>query len=162
MTAPYKRPTGYVYDGEPRFILGANGVTIEFKGGQPVMDAGLENSVLFSLHTLPGWWGNYVIGQEHKIGESDYDKLATQSITRTALLNGEKDARKALNWLISSGLATSIDVEITNYAGFGVKSAIDIHRGTGNDFSLLFLTNGANWVRQMEDPASGRLTEDGN
>ena len=42
------------FQGEPKIFVDKNGAFTKYKGGQPIMDAGLENTVLISLGTKPG------------------------------------------------------------------------------------------------------------
>jgi phage gp46-like protein len=68
MTINYSLKEITLYDGDPRiFMDDGDGSYLLFKGGQPVMDSGLENAVFISLFTtldppesVLGWCGNYL------------------------------------------------------------------------------------------------------
>ena len=46
------------FDGDPKLILTQNGATLQYLGGQPVLDRGVENQATIALFTAPGWCGN--------------------------------------------------------------------------------------------------------
>ena len=158
----YKKPTGYNFDGEPLIIVGADGTTFEFRGGQPVMDAGLENWVTIALFTKPGWWGNYILETENQVGDSDFDDLIKSSITQEMLIESEKEARRALKTLVSSGVSSGIDVEIEPQSGFGINLIVKVNKPDGTSETLIYQKYGINWLRQASDPANARITDDGN
>ena len=90
MTSFYKRQSGYVWDGEPKLCMTANGADWEIRGGQPVMDAGLENWALYSMFTKPGWWGNYAIKGPYRHGEDcEFDDVTEQPLSRSSLIAGK-------------------------------------------------------------------------
>ena len=75
-----------IYQGDPRLFLDSDGSFLKFTGGQPVMDRGLENIVLISLFTRPGWPGNVLFQDENQKIGSDFLDIANQSITLRLLL----------------------------------------------------------------------------
>lgn len=162
MRTGYKRPTGYNFDGEPRLIMTANGTTIEVRGGQPVMDAGIESAVLVSLFTLPGWFGNYFLDKDFHVGESTFETLISGVLTASNFAQAEKEAKRALAWMVDDRIASSIDVDVSNPSGIRVDVEITINRPDETEEKLMLRKYGGVWLRQGEDPASSRLTEDGN
>jgi phage gp46-like protein len=155
----YRRPAGYAFDGEPRLVLAEDGVEIEVHGGQPVMDAGLENAALISLFTCRGWWGNAFLDGEYQVGDSDFLETSNGAITKTTFVSAESEARRALQWMIDDGVASEIRATVANRAGLGVDLLVGIVAPTGTIEQIKLRRSGANWVRQMEDPASSRLCE---
>ena len=141
------------FSGDPRLTLGANGSSLVFKGGQPVMDQGLENLSLISLFTERGWFGNvFFASLDQKIG-SDFMSATKSPITITTLNNVRQAADKALEnpaygnreIEVLNPNANNLDVRITN-------------EPPGQDVNELLLTrNGLNWLNQANNPASGRV-----
>jgi phage gp46-like protein len=157
---PYKRPTGYNFDGEPRLIPTANGTTIEIHGGQPVMDAGVENATLISLLTDPGWWGNTYLEEEYRVGDSTFGQVAQGAITRTTFVMAENEAKRALAWMVDEGIASEIRASVSNRDGIGVDAVVEIIRPSGATEEIALRRYGPNWIRQGQDPASARLRND--
>ena len=157
---PYKRPTGYNFDGEPRLIPTGNGTTIEMHGGQPVMDAGIENAALISLCTRPGWWGNQYLDKEFRVGDSTFDEVTEGAILRSTFVTAENEAKRALEWMIDEGIASSIDASVTNKSSIEIDAEVTINRPDGTTEDIALRHYGDNWLRQCEDPASARLRED--
>jgi phage gp46-like protein len=155
----YTRPRGYAFDGEPRLILAEDGVEIEVHGGQPVMDAGLENAALISLFTRRGWWGNAFLDGDYQVGDSDFIATSSGSITKTTFVESESEAKRALQWMIDDGIASEIRATVANRAGLGVDLLVEIVAPSGTIEQVNLRRSGANWVRQIEDPASARLSE---
>ena len=42
-----------IFSGDPKIILTPYGANLDYEGGQPVMDQGMENQALLSLFTAP-------------------------------------------------------------------------------------------------------------
>jgi phage gp46-like protein len=157
---PYKRPVGYNFDGEPRLIVTDNGTTIEVRGGQPVMDAGLENAILISLFTDAGWWGNQYVEPEYHLGDSKFESIISGTITKTTFVQAEGEAKRSLKWLIDEGLSSEIIAKVSNRDGIGIDVDITVVRPNGDEQQISLRRYGTNWIRQGEDPASARLTDD--
>jgi phage gp46-like protein len=157
---PYKRPRGYLWDGEPRLVVNENGTTIEIHGGQPVMDAGVENAVLISLLTLPGWWGNQFLEADYRVGDSTFADVCSGSITKTTFIQAENEAKRALKWMVDEGIASEILADVSNREGVAIDSVVTIVRPGGENEDISLRRYGENWIRQGTDPASARLTND--
>lgn len=129
--------------GDPKLILTADGSSLQFTGGQPLMDQGLENLALISLFTRPGWVGNQLIKSE--IG-SDFEEAVDQPITRQSLERVRDAAVKAMD----SKLFGSVAVEVTNPTGHRINVIIRIDR-TGAALELS--REGGVWYYQSLEPA---------
>jgi len=161
MSYVYKRQPGYNFDGEPKMIMGLNGVTFEFNGGQPVMDAGEENWVTICLGTKPGWWGNNLLEKQYQIGDSDFDTTSKGPITRTMLIDSEKEAVQACQSLVDHGVSSRIEAVVNpRSGGNGIDFKLLVHKPEGNDELFIYQRNGLNWIRQITDPASARISND--
>lgn len=135
--------------GDPKLFLGQNGSSLVFKGGQPVMDGGLENQASISLFTSTGWWGNDLISDADKQIGSDFEETARGTITLQKLRDIEKSSVSALQYQAYG------DIEAT--AINQVSSRIDLLiriTSPGKDVEELRVTrNGQNWQNQAVDPA---------
>jgi len=158
MSYPRKHK-GYQYEGEPRLVMTPDGVTIEFRGTQPVMDTGLENAALISLFTDSGWWGNSALSADEKIGQSNFEKVASGTINIGMLAQTANEARLALAWMTKKKIVQSIDARAYNRNGFGVEVVIIITGLDGSSKALKVSKYGSNWVSQAIDPAQARLSK---
>jgi phage gp46-like protein len=145
------------FQGDPRLILTANGATLRFKGGQPVMDRGWENYVLIALFTRRGWCGNVLFDNpSQKIG-SDFEEAHEQAITLAALNDIREAAKRALADMESDGLASRVEVETTNPSGAIIETRITVVSPSNEAGQLLITKNGLNWLAQAVDPAYLRV-----
>lgn len=122
---------------DPRLILTPDGTRLQFSGGQPLMDQGMENLVLISLFTAPGWVGNKFLSTQ--IG-SDFEEACRQPITRQSLNLIRNAAERALA-LTALGKVT---VLVTNPTGYRINVQIG---------SVCLSRNNGNWFFQAVDPA---------
>ena len=143
-----------IYDGDPRIFIGQDGAYLDFRGGQPVMDAGIENALIISLHTKEGWAGNYLFDTpDQKIG-SKFEAENETSITRQGLLNRIDAANKAVEWMIKNNMSSEIPVDLSNPSGIRVDYVFTV-KPQGRNLSQILLTkNGLNWQEQVLNPAS--------
>ena len=139
------------FSGDPRLILGVNGWTIDYEGGQPVMDAGLENFVIISLFTRPGWCGNAYLSPVEQIG-SDFLDTCGQALTLQTLADIENAALRALK----SDLLPNVSVSVVNPNGWDLQITINLGNGAS---PMILKRNNALWSNQANNPASGRLVK---
>ena len=139
-----------IFQGDPLLILDVNGSRLQFTGGQPLMDQGLENLAMLSLFTSPGWPGNDLITDpEQKVG-SNFELSTHQPITMQSLNDIRNEAVKAL----TDPAFGSVTVEVTNPNGYRINVKILIEP-PGSDIRTLLLTkNGLNWQAQAIHPAN--------
>lgn len=148
--------------GDPALVLTENGSDIEFKGGQPVMDQGLQNAAFISLFTTSGWWGNDLTEDANKQIGSDFEEVARQAITVTAIRKIQAAAERALKWMVDSGLALATAARATNPRTGQLDVGVGI-QSPSRDVSILAATrHGANWIAQRDYPAHRRLTDYGD
>jgi len=142
------------FSGDPRIVIDADGADIIYRDGQPVMDSGLENSDIIALFTAPGWPGNDLLQEDQKIG-SDFERLATGTITRSSMIDIANAARLALT---SSTVNTDlVDVSVANPSGSRID--VRIRRSPpGQDIEELVISRDRmSWSNQASTPASERL-----
>jgi phage gp46-like protein len=142
------------FQGDPALNVTENGADMVFRGGQPVMDAGLHNAVIISLFTKPGWWGNVLIDTGEKIG-SDFQRVRTVIDIQT-VNEIRKSALDALAWMTGAGLASKISVDTSVPAG-QIVTAIKIEPPGNDAEEFLFTANGQTWINQAFNPASERF-----
>ena len=129
--------------GDPKLILTADGSALQFTGGRPLTDRGLENLALISLFTRPGWVGNQIV--KTPIG-SDFEEAASQPITRRSINQVRDAAIKALD----DPLFGTVRVEVRNPNGYRLNVDILIQR-TGATLQLS--REGGVWFYQTTEPA---------
>lgn len=145
------------FQGDPRIIVTFSGTTISVKGGQPVMDQGLENVPLLDLFTEPSWWGNAVLRDEKQRIGSDFEEVAKEASTVTSILKTQAAAQRALQHMVDENLASENIVSARNPSGTKLEVAIIIRPPTNELFALLATRHGPNWLAQRDYPANERI-----
>ena len=141
------------FSGDPRLTLNANGSSLVFRGGQPVMDQGLENLSLISLFTERGWFGNVFFSSLNQQIGSDFMDATEGPITITTLNN----VRQAADNALENPAYGNRDIEVLNPNANNLSVQIT-NQPPGQDVNKLLLTrNGLNWLNQAKNPASGRV-----
>lgn len=142
-----------IFNGDVYITLGLNGSTIHYKGGQPVMDKGLENQALISLFTDEGWAGNTLISDPDKKIGSDFMASTKKPITTDSLTEVEQAAVRAL----ASPAFGRVTASATNPIANRLRVEILIEP-PGQDSSQIILTrNGLNWQAQAFSPAHEQI-----
>lgn len=139
-----------ITQGDPRLILTASGSRLQFTGGQPLMDRGLENLALISLFTSPGWAGNLLV--KSAIG-SDFEKTCNQPITRQAL----NDIRDAAERALQDPAFGRVTATVRNPTGYRLEINIRIEPPGENPQTIQLTRNGENWTYQATDPAYSKV-----
>lgn len=134
------------FQGDPKLYLTPSGVDMVFSGGQPIMDAGLENLAGISLFTAPGWWGNSLTtNEDEKIG-SDFEETARGAITLTKINDIKQSAENSL----SNPAFGTVEADVTNPVNWRIDMKASISP-PGQDAGELALTrNGQNWINQAQ------------
>lgn len=146
------------FQGDIAVKITEQGATMEFKGGQPVMDQGLENAAQISIFTKRGYWGNTLTQDENEKIGSDFEQGRTVIDIET-INDYTDDARIALQWMKNVGLASKIDISVLNPKLDLISTSIKIYLpGVGTLTELLFIKNGINWLQQAANPAHERFT----
>lgn len=100
------------FDGDVRLALSQDGGIIKIRGGQPEMDEGLETAVNLSLFSDGDWWGSSLGTADEAIG-SGFLAALRAPLSNQARLDVIEAARTALAWLVSSGIAASVEISAT-------------------------------------------------
>jgi hypothetical protein len=132
-------------------LIGPQGAIIDYEGGQPVMDQGIENQALISLFTSPGWCGNLFLPAAQQVG-SDFEDTCREPLTLTAIT---ADIPNSVQRALASPLFPELAVSVTNPASWDVKVVATI--GTGA--ALTLDRRGMLWSAQTTNPASARLVK---
>jgi phage gp46-like protein len=144
------------YEGDPKLVLDENGADLVYRGGQPVMDRGLENAALISLHTRE-WCGNVLMREPAQRLGSSYEQENEQPLTVSALARIGAAARQAVQWMLDRGVAKDIQAVSSNPTGRRTQTAVKILPPSNDPVVLLTGKYGANWIAQAYDPASERV-----
>jgi len=137
------------FSGDPKLCLNIDGSRLTFRGGQSVMDQGLENLALISLFTSPDWSGNILFLDVNKKIGSDFETVAKQPITITSL----NDVRQAAERALINPAFGKVTVEVFNPESYRLNVLITIEP-PGQDVQTLLLTrHGENWLLQSSNPA---------
>ena len=137
-----------IFEGDPRIVLTDNGADLDYRGGQPVMDKGVENTALISLFTKPGWPGNIFIPPENRIG-SDFEDTCRGSVTLQKLADIENAAERAL----ASKTFPSAAVDLNNTVADNLHIRMTLSPGG----ALNLVREGALWKNQAADPAYRKI-----
>lgn len=141
-----------IYQGDPRIFIDENGAYLNFVGGQPTMDRGLENLAIISLFTRLGWAGNVLFDDTNQQIGSDFEEIANQPITFEML----NDLRNAAERALDNPAFGTVTATINNPSGHRLEITVLIEP-PGQDVQMLLLTkNGLNWRSQALDPAYKR------
>ena len=141
-----------IYAGDPRLFLSENGSRLIFRGGQPVMDRGLENLALISLFTKNGWVGTVLFSDINQQIGSDFEEAVNQPITLTMLNDVAQAAERAL---VNPAFGNVV-VTVENPNSSRLKVTILIQPPGQDSMVLILSRNGDNWISQKEEPAEGR------
>ena len=141
-----------IFQGDPLLIIKNSGATLVFKGGQPVMDVGLENQVSISLLTREGWPGNFLLEEANQIG-SNFEKAAREPITLSSLAELEKVAKRA----VSAPVFGNIRATAVNPTSSRINLTVRVEPPGGTPAEILLTSNGQNWLNQASDPAHERV-----
>ena len=141
-----------VFQGDPKISIDGDGADLKFRGGQPVMDQGLENLALICLFTRPGWCGNSLLDDPAQQVGSDFEDACNQPITLKALNDIKDAAEKAL----ANPKFNSVQVEVTNPKSALVRVEILIGSNKGEE-KITLEKSGQAWVLQRDNPAHMRL-----
>lgn len=141
-----------IYQGDPALKITENGADLTFKGGQPVMDQGLENQAQISLFTSEGWAGNFLVPDTQAIG-SKFEDTINRAITLSSLAELEKKAESAME----DPVFGTIIAVATNPESWRINLKITT-TPPGREPGVILLTrNGQNWINQAANPAHERL-----
>ena len=150
-----------IYEGDPKMIVSADGMRLEFKGGQPVMDRGIENSIIIDLGTKSkgidshqnGWIGNYLFNEtEQKIGTEYQDSFENEPITLSGLAIREQATKEALKGKVYG----EIDSDVINPSADKIINQIKVNPPAGS-FLFQSETFSKLWIFQAIDPANERV-----
>jgi phage gp46-like protein len=114
------------YTGDPLLTDLGNGGDLDIRDGQPVMDKGLINSAYLSHFIEPEWWGWSSDPENKQVINSGNLMAMTERATLTpAILNDAvAAAKKDLSWMISDGVAKSIECS-GSIIGLGLMGLVD-------------------------------------
>ena len=137
------------FEGDPLMILNQDGVTLNFKDGQPTMDQGFENMAQISLLSAKGFWGNDLVNNpDQKIG-SDYVEAVKLPITVTQLKNISSAAKNDLK----NPAFGNVESVTKNLNGNSIRTENTIRPPGRDEETLITQRSGSNWFSQRDNPA---------
>jgi hypothetical protein len=137
------------FQGDPKIYLTENGASIKCIGGQPIMDQGIENQAMLSLFGGYGWWANSLIDDQNRHLDSDFEQVASGSITLQKLNDIKQSAERNLK----NPVFGKIEAIVSNPVSTNITIDINI-APPGSDIKVLRLSrNNQNWKNQADDPA---------
>ena len=142
--------------GDPKVTLTKDGADLTFRGGQPVMDSGLENAVMISLFSGAAWFGNVYMPKAGQV-KSRFYPLTLKTITASRLAELENAAKADLAPLVSAGAIADPSVRVTNPDGNRLDVTITISPPGSDAVTILLSRYGANWAVQTSNPANERV-----
>jgi phage gp46-like protein len=146
------------FQGDPRLVIGTNGTTLKFTGGQPVMDAGLENYILHRLFVKQGWVGNFLFPDTNNQIGTDFEETASGTLTLQKLTDIEKAGERALKKLEDTGFAESVRVEVFNPNADSLRVEITVKQPDQEAEQLTLSRVNSVWRSQFLDPAYEKIT----
>lgn len=131
-----------------------DGITVTFKGGQPVLDSGIINSVILSLF-FKSWFMNAIIEDtlEH-VGSEFTTYIINNAISVSTLNTARNIALKSLSWLISENIASEVDVRLRNPNGSVIQVLVLIKPPGKTVIAILATKYGLNWKIQLDSTSS--------
>jgi hypothetical protein len=139
------------FSGDPRKILSPSGSDIDYEGGQPVMDAGLENQVMISLFTRPGWCGNAYLTGAEQIGSGHFLAACDAALT----LQSFADIQNGAELDLKSDLLPNVAISIVNPNSWDLQITIQLANGQAVTLDRRSML----WSNQSLNPASARLVK---
>jgi hypothetical protein len=140
------------FEGDPKVYITANGADLVFRDGQPVMDRGLENAVILSLHSRK-WFGNLFLRDPAQQLNGRFETVAEGPITLSNLANIENAAITDLQPLVDAGVASRVRAATENNSGTSTRTVIAVSPPGADLFVLTATQHGPNWISQAVDPA---------
>jgi len=142
--------------GDPKIAMLDDGADLVFRGGQPVMDSGLENAVLISLFSGAEWFGNAFAQPSARI-ESRFYPLTLKAITLSRLAELERAVKADLSSLVAQGIIAEPAVRASNPSGERLVVEIKVSPPGAETETILLSRYGANWSVQTTHPANTRV-----
>lgn len=114
------------YEGDVKLSLCPDECGIQYENGNPIMTGGVDNTILVSLHTKRGWWGNLTRSKESEKYGSDYEDVNDNIITTGTLQRKQDKAINALKWMIDEGISEENTAECTNPQADRIDATIGV------------------------------------
>lgn len=120
-------------------ILTAAGADLDYEGGQPVMDRGVQNQALLSLFTRKGWCGNAYLSAKEQLG-SDFEKTCSKAVTLKSITTDIPDAAGVA---LKADVFGTIDVSVSNPRSDQLEISIGI--SAPQDIALVLKRSSQGW-----------------
>lgn len=144
------------YQGDIKKIIYPDGSTIQFRDGDALRDQGIENAVMYSLF-VKRWALNVFANRPDQKLESNFESLHDKSITVDNILDIEDSAKKSLQWLVTRGIASSIEATTEVDSNAIRRTTIVVYPPTGSTQTFLLSKYATNWEMQVQNPANEQV-----
>ena len=102
---------------------------ITYENGQPFMTDGFSTCVTLAIFGDPDFWQNQLTNDPAEKYISEFPEvIRTGKVNNQTINNGNSAIRKALKFMIDTGMAKSINVTGGVISVYGLKWTIDITR----------------------------------
>ena len=145
-----------VQSGDLRLIPSIDGARVDFSGGQPLMDQGLETAVYISLFGVD-YWGNALEEPGIQLQSRIPEIVARSTVSNRARLEIEQAATDSLAWMLTEGVAAGVQASAIITGVSTVELTVTIEQPSAPREVLRYQIN---WQRQREITASGRVTRE--
>ena len=135
--------------GDIKLFILPGGVEVQYVGGQPIMDSGLENAVLIYLFTERGWALNKIRPINEQIG-SDFLAECRKPITISQIRRIEIAAESALKSFGAVGGAIR-DLSAKMVSGNQIFLSFVVDPPGSNPTEIELSGFGANWRMQAQE-----------
>jgi phage gp46-like protein len=134
------------FEGDVKLSICPDECGIKYQNGNPVMTGGIDNAILISEYTAPGWWANLLISNESEKYGSEYEEAARGVITAGKLKRIQDKGEDAIQWMIKEKISSKNEVVSNNPQADRIESTIKVIRpATGAEKYEI------NWKRQFEE-----------
>jgi phage gp46-like protein len=141
------------YEGDPRIYLEEDGAEMDLRGGQPIMDQGLENTVLITLLTDEGWQLNKLETDSRKHIGSKFLRVARRTITADNMLDIKSAILQAFKPLEENKIIKDTEAAVSSPTGQRIEAGVLVKPVRQDPLILVLEKFGQLWLAQTSNPA---------
>jgi hypothetical protein len=136
-------------EGDPKLFFSADGATLRFQNGVPIMDNEFENLVNLQVIVNQNTPLNRIASNINEMIGSTLPDEITKTITRDQMEIIESAAEQSLSSLVESGVFQSVTARMSYVSNLGYTLDIAIIPPTGPEKKLSFVRYSENWVARQ-------------
>jgi hypothetical protein len=142
-----------IEEGDPKLFFGANGATLSFINGLPVMDNEFENVVNLQILVNSDSPLNRLSSSIDETIGSNLPVEIQKTITRDQMQIVESAAVDALSSLVDQGIFKSVSARMAYITNEGYGLELTITPPVGSDKKLSFVRYNENWISRQSLPS---------